>query len=209
MQDKILIFDFDGTVADTFYHTLAITNRLSSEYGFKKVEPHEVGLLKDMPVWKIISYLRIPMIKMPFIAARVRQELSKEISLVKPAAGLKEVLLKLKESDYRIGILTLNSKKNVKRFLEVNELKFNFILISSQIMGKTRKLKALMVKEGLRSGNVLYIGDEVRDIEAAQKAGIRIAAVTWGYNSKKALEAYNPDYLVTKPEELLQICTEL
>ena len=66
-----------------------------------------------------------------------------------------------------------------------------------------------MVKQALHPSNVLYVGDEVRDIEAAKKAGIRIAAVTWGYNSKKALEAYKPDYLVTKPEELLQICAVL
>ena len=209
MENRVLVFDFDGTIADTFNHVLTISNRLSAEYGFKKVKPHEVDLLKGMRAQEILFHLQIPRTKAPVIIARVWQELRKEIAMVKPVKGVKHVLLQLEEYGYKMGILTSNSRKNVKAFLDNNELKVDFISSSSKIMGKTRRLKALIVKQSLNSSNILYIGDEVRDIEAAQKAGIRIAAVTWGYNSKKALEAYKPDYLVTKPEELLQICVIL
>jgi len=39
----------------------------------------------------------------------------------------------------------------------------------------------------------LFVGDKTRDIEAAKKAGIRMAAVTWGYNSRRSLDAMKPD----------------
>ena len=46
------------------------------------------------------------------------------------------------------------------------------------------------------AGETLYIGDEVRDIDACRKTGIRIISVTWGFNSKEALCRKNPDFLV-------------
>ena len=47
--------------------------------------------------------------------------------------------------------------------------------------------------------------DEVRDIEAARKSGIKSVAVTWGYNSKDALLKENPDFLINSPDELRNI----
>jgi phosphoglycolate phosphatase-like HAD superfamily hydrolase len=47
--------------------------------------------------------------------------------------------------------------------------------------------------------------DEVRDIEAAKKSGIKSIAVAWGYNTKDALIKENPDFLVNSPDELINI----
>jgi phosphoglycolate phosphatase-like HAD superfamily hydrolase len=206
MQNKILIFDFDGTVADTFDLVLTIGNRLLTEDNLRNIQSHEIEQLKDMSVLEIIRYLHIPMKKVPALVMRVRKELNKQMPLVKPVKGLKEVLLMLRSYGINMGILTSNSRQNVTEFLQNNELEVDFISASSKILGKRMQLKALMRKEGLQSSNVLYIADEIRDIEAAKRADIRIAAVTWGYNSQNALKAYNPDYLVSDPKELLQIC---
>ena len=91
-------------------------------------------------------------------------------------------------------------------FLEHNELDFfDFIGTSSKIWNKNWGLKTLMDDHDLKLCDVIYIGDETRDIKAAKKAGIRSAAVTWGYNSCRVLEAQNPDYLIHHPEELFQL----
>lgn len=207
MKYRVLVFDFDGTVADTFNFVLTIINRLSTEFGFRRVEFHEVETLKGKTPQEIISHLRIPTMKVPAIMAQVRRELRKDISSIKPVEGLKRVLLQLRLSNHRMGILTSNSPENVATFLRKNRLEwFDFISTTSRIWGKSRRLKALLVKRGLQSGEVLYVGDEIRDIEAARKAGVKIAAVTWGYNSRKVLEAHKPDYLVTEPEGLLPVC---
>ena len=55
--------------------------------------------------------------------------------------------------------------------------------------------------------HVFYVCDEVRDIEAARKSGIKSIAVTWGYNTKGALIKENPDFLVNSPDELRNIIT--
>ena len=73
------------------------------------------------------------------------------------------------------------------------------------LWGKSHHLKTLLKTHEFDLNKTIYIGDEIRDIEAAHKVGIRIAAVTWGYNSKKALESYHPDFLITEPQQLLNL----
>ena len=140
------------------------------------------------------------------IIARAKTELHKEIASVEPIKDLKETLLKIKSLGHKIGILTSNSSKNVTDFLQHNELNFfDFISTTSKIWSKNWGLKNIIDDNGLELSDVIYIGDETRDIGAAKKAGIRSAAVTWGYNSRKALKAQNPDYLLHSPKELLQL----
>jgi phosphoglycolate phosphatase-like HAD superfamily hydrolase len=52
---------------------------------------------------------------------------------------------------------------------------------------------------------MFYVCDEVRDIVAAQKSGIKSIAVTWGYNTQDALTKENPDFIVDTPNELRNI----
>lgn len=207
---KTFIFDFDGTIADTFHHALRISNRLAGEFHYREVAPDEIERLRDMTSREILRHLQIPMVKLPLIAAKAERELLEEIATVRPVKGLAGVLRRLKSQGIGMGILTSNSVENVTRFLKHHRLElFDFVSTSSRIWGKTRRLKSLIRKRALTPQNVLYIGDETRDITSAHKAGIRIAAVTWGYNSRTALEAHRPDYLLAEPEELLRLCGDL
>ena len=204
--NDVLIFDFDGTIADTLHFLIEIINRLSKEFDFKTIAAHEITELKDKSVGEVIQHLNIPLLKVPIIAAKARIELHKEIKSVQPAEGLKDMLQQLKSLGVKMGILTSNSLKNVMEFLKHNELDlFDFVHTTPKIWGKNRSLKTLMQENQLDLLQVIYVGDETRDIIAAQKAGIRSVAVTWGYNSTKALQAHNPDYVIHNPQELLQI----
>ena len=205
-KNHVLIFDFDGTIADTFHYLVKIYNRLSEEFHFKKIENDEVADLKDKTVREIIQHLNIPLLKVPMIIAKAKKELHKEITSVKPIKKLTDILRKFRLLGIKMGILTSNSSKNVIGFLENNELDFfDFIHTTSKIWSKNHSLKTLISDHQLKLSQTIYIGDETRDIIAAQKAGIRSAAVIWGYNSRKALEAHHPDYLIHSPQELFQL----
>lgn len=207
MKPRVLVFDFDGTLADTFHSVLSIVNGLAAEFNFKRIEWHEAERLRDRSWREILRYLEIPVVKVPFIVAKTRRQLFKEIEAIRPVKGIREVVVQLKSVGHEMGILSSNSFQNVMNFLGRHEMAcFDFISTSSKVWGKRRQLQAIVTSPNWQAREILYIGDEVRDIEAAQAAGVEIAAVTWGYNSRSALEAYKPDYLVTKPEELLQIC---
>jgi phosphoglycolate phosphatase-like HAD superfamily hydrolase len=204
---RLLIFDFDGTIADTFQQIVKISNELAQEFDFRTIHPDEIEALKDKTSQEITRYLNVPLLKIPLIVAKAKQNLFQDMNLVQPREGLKDVLHKLKNHGLRIGILTSNSGENVSKFLQTHELDiFDFITSTSRIWGKSKRLNELICQEGFDTHETLYIGDETRDIEAARKAGISVAAVSWGYNSSKALSSHRPDYLIHTPHELFEIC---
>ncbi len=207
MKNKVLIFDFDGTIADTFQQTLKIANLLAVEFDFQPIKENEVKELKNKSVKDVIRFLKIHPLKVPQIAARAKAELNKNILLIKPVDGLKEMIANLKQLGYRVGIVSSNSAENILIFLTRNEMNlFDFIHTSSRIWSKNHGINQLIKNHGLSTNQILYIGDETRDIDAARKAGIMVAAVTWGYNSAQALQAHRPDYIVNSPQEFLELC---
>jgi phosphoglycolate phosphatase-like HAD superfamily hydrolase len=77
------------------------------------------------------------------------------------------------------------------------------------MFGKAKVLKELLNKENLNKDDCIYIGDEVRDIEACKEIGLRLVSVTWGYNVDSVLKAYNPDFLANTPQALNKILSNL
>jgi phosphoglycolate phosphatase len=204
------IFDFDGTIADTFKHILKISNQLAKEYNFKEIRPEEEESMKGKTSQELMKLLKVPIMKIPAIVTRAKKELNKEMAYVEPADGLEEILRELKKWCRGLGILTSNSAENVKHFLQNNHLDiFDFISTTSKIWSKNTGLKKLIAQYGLDPQKVIYVGDETRDIQAAQKAGVKVAAVTWGYNTSVALKKHHPDYMIDQPSDLLKVLTTI
>ncbi len=206
MKKRILIFDFDGTIADTFHAMIQISNQLAEEYHFKQITLTEAERMKDNTLKETIHQLNIPLFKIPIIVAKAKSELFKDIAKILPVTGLKEILTQLKMLGIQMGILTSNSTQNVEEFLKNHDLQvFEFIKSTSKIWGKDIHLSKIITARNFSLNDVIYVGDEARDVDAARRSGIKVAAVTWGYNSGKTLLAHSPDYLVHRPEELLQL----
>lgn len=206
MVKKVIIFDFDGTLADTLPCVLSIINRLSHRFGYKKVGWDNMDILRNKRAEEILKYLGISLTKLYFIVRKVKAELNKEIEFLKPTVPIRKVLLRLKKNGYKLGILTSNSKDNVSKFLKRNSLDFfDFIYSESSIFGKSKVIAGLLKNQNLKPEQVVYIGDETRDIDAAKRSNINIIAVSWGYNSKQILEEQKPDFLTNKPQELIKI----
>jgi HAD superfamily hydrolase (TIGR01549 family) len=208
---KVLIFDFDGTIADTLKYGQEIANKLAEEFHFNKVKDWELPLLKQKSTQELIKYLEIPILKLPRIISRAHQELHLQMDDIEPITGLKEILLELKKLVHTMGILTSNSKKNVEKFLQNHELShvFDFIDSSPRLLGKSHQIKSALKQHDLKRKDVIYIGDETRDVEATKKAKVRMAAVTWGFNSSEKLSEFGPDFVVDEPKQLLQLCAEM
>lgn len=206
MKKKVLIFDFDGTIADTFATIVMISNQLAEEFQFRKITMPEAEIMKDNTLKETISQLNIPLLKIPIIITKAKSALFQNIATIAPVVGLKDILIRLNDLDVKMGILTSNSNQNVDEFLKNHGLElFDFVTSTSKIWSKDLNLKKMITSYNFDLNDVIYIGDEARDIEAARRIGIKSAAVTWGYNSRKALSAEKPDYLLTRPEELLEL----
>ena len=210
MAKKVIIFDFDGTIADTLLSVVNILNHLASKYGYKTIKLSDVTALRGKTSKEILKGLRISLLKLPFVVRSARQEFRKEVELLKPAAGIKKALLQLKKMGYKLGIVTSNSEENVNKFLKTNNmLCFDFVYSGSSVFGKAGVIKNLMESQRLKPEEAVYVGDETRDIDAAKKVGVQIIAVSWGFNSRRILEKQKPDFLIDTPNKLIKIVERL
>ena len=211
MTPKVIIFDFDGTIADTYDAFVGIINGLADEFGYKKVSQEELKLLRNLNSQEIIKQSNISIFKVPALLRRVKRELSKEIEHIKPISDIQLALLALGEQGYQLGIVTSNTQSNVEKFLNNHKLAslFDFVYSDSNLFGKHKILKKLIKRQKLVREEIIYVGDETRDIEAAHKSGIKVIAVGWGFNSPEVLAQYNPHVLVEYPRELKQVVEDL
>jgi phosphoglycolate phosphatase len=203
---KLVIFDFDGTIADTFDAGLMILNKLAGEFGFRPLEAKDLEKARDMRTHQLVRFLGVPARKMSRIARRGSEELHGCIQSIQPLRGMAEALHELRRLGYSLGIITSNTEINVNIFLRNHGLElFDFIRCSSKLLGKARMIRSVIRKQHVPAVDILFVGDETRDIEACQRVGIRIVAVTWGYNSRRSLVAMKPDFVFDDPQELVSL----
>lgn len=202
---KIVIFDFDGTIADTEQWTLDIYNELATKYGYKTYTIREMEEMKKMHLSKLLTVPDIPYSKVFILLKEGQSILKKNINNVRAfTEDLKKILMQIRELTGTIGIISSNTKKNIRRFCKNKDIEMDFI-ISSPLFTKEIKINRIINKYRVKPEEILYVGDEVRDIESSQKAGVKIASATWGYNDKELLSESNPDYLIDSISELIEI----
>lgn len=202
---KTLIFDFDGTIVDSFGITIEAYNKVAPEIGSLQILDNDFDLIRSLSANELMKRYKVRKSQLLKLALAVRTELKDKIIHARPHSGLSDVVRELKRSGTSLGIMTSNSKDNVVKFLEVYNLtnEFDFIYSGKNVLGKHRVLKNILKRHGLKKEEAMYVGDETRDIRAAKKAGISGVAVTWGFNSAEALKKEQPDFIAESPEDLL------
>lgn len=199
---KYIVFDFDGTLANTFDLIKTIAIDEYSEYDV------DLELFKNEGAKGMLKKLDIPRWKLPRMILNVTTKLrnSKDIKLF---PGIVDLLHTLKK-DYKIGILSSNSKEIINDTLKEYNIEnlFEFVYSESSLFGKHVVLKRMCSKQNIDPLEVVYVGDEDRDIIAAKKVKIKIIAVTWGFNSKAKLSKEKPDYLVDLPMQIIEVISQ-
>lgn len=199
------IFDFDGTLADSFATLLGIFEEVSARP--QKLTDQEINDLRGKNLRGIIKYLGIKRWQIPRMVMRAKKLITARITKIKPFADIPPVLKQLHGCGHQMFILSTNSASNIARFLETNGLDGYFVKIYGDIglRSKSSALKKILRKEKINSSDCAYIGDEVRDVEAAKKAGVMSVAVGWGFNYPEAIRSARPSALAQKPQDLLKI----
>jgi phosphoglycolate phosphatase len=205
MKYKCVLWDFDGTLADTFEVAWRTYNALALKHGWKPIE--DAHALRGLTARAFLKRQNISLMQLPGLAKHFLRAERKHMDSVKVFAGLPDVLQRLKEQGRRLGVLSSNSTENIRTCLRANGLLevFDFVIGYPRLFGKARAIRRLLKREGGQREEWLYVGDEVRDVLAAKKAGLDVAAVTWGFQTADLLKRYRPKYLIAEPE---QIATE-
>lgn len=200
---KAVIFDFDGTLTDTLPVAVRMVNRFAKKLGLKKVTAEQ---LRAIPLRDALREAGISLMKLPGFVRLWRREFAKELPHVKLVRGWKSVLGELKRRGYVLGILTSNAEENVRMFLEDKRVRvFDFVCSERSVFAKHVRLRRALREHGLKPDDVVYVGDETRDISAAKRVGAKAIAVSWGYDTEELLETAKPNDIIGKPAELLRL----
>jgi phosphoglycolate phosphatase len=203
MGRALVIFDFDGTVADSFAESLLAYNRVAPRLRLRRVKEDEVPELRRMSGGRLMQALGIPMWKLPRLMISVRADLLDHFHSVKPIAGIGEALQDLADAGHHLAIVTSNSQENVRGFLARHGLEiFETVVAGTSIFGKSTRLRRLVKTARTNATNSVYIGDTSPDIRAAREARTAAVAVTWGFSDREPLAAESPDALVESTGDL-------
>ncbi len=204
MGYRLAIFDFDGTLANSFPWFCAVLNEVAAKHGFRRVEESEVDELRRKSSREILRRLEVPLWKLPMIAAEMRRlkiEASADIPLFDGAAQL---LADLRGQGVATAMVSSDSEASIRRTLGEAAGMVARYDCSSSMFGKAPKLRRTLQAMGASPVESIYIGDEVRDGEAAADAGLPFGAVAWGFTHPDTLAPFATGRLFRSFAELTE-----
>jgi phosphoglycolate phosphatase len=203
MGRPFVIFDFDGTVADSFTESLLAYNRVAPRLRLRRILEGEIANLRLMGAGQLMQALGIPMWKLPRLMIAVRADLHDHFYTVKPVPGIAEAVDRLRQFGCHLAIVTSNSEENVRNFFGRHGIEgFDTVVAGASIFGKATRLRRLIKTARADRSTSVYIGDTVPDIRAAREAGTLAVGVAWGFSDPSLLTAEAPDALVDATSDL-------
>lgn len=202
---RLIAFDFDGTLADTFPWFCSVLNGVADRYRFRHVEAAEVERLRGLSARAIIADLGIPAWKVPLIARHMRALAARNAQDIQLFPGVPEMLEALDAAGIGLALVSSNGEAAVRRALGTSGVHIRHYACGASLFGKARHLRAVARAAGVSPAAMLAVGDEIRDAEAAAKAGCAFGAVAWGYTERAALRAQAPAHLFGEPGEIVEV----
>lgn len=202
MRYSLVIFDLDGTLADSFPWFRRNVNEVADRFGFRRVADGDVEMLRHASTRDILAHLEVPRWKLPFIARHMRRLKTEQVASIPLFAGVDGMLSTLAARDMRIALVSSDTEANAREKLGKSAALFSDFDCSASIFGKAAKFRRVLKRAGIRPAQAIAIGDETRDIEAARAVGIAFGAVTWGYAAPNALRALKPDLMFERIDDI-------
>jgi phosphoglycolate phosphatase len=213
MRSGAVLFDFDGTLADTAPDLAATVNRMRVEQGHEPMPLERLrpfasagargllqaafGIKPDDPEYKAMREEFLDL---------YAQHCCRETRLF---PGIAELLEELRARDIRWGVVTNKATRFTEAILLALELKPDCVACGDTTPHlKPHPASCLHAAEQLRLAPQAcwYLGDDLRDMKAARAAGMRPAAVEWGYHHPDTggPGTWEADVIIAQPMDLLR-----
>jgi phosphoglycolate phosphatase len=204
-----IIFDFDGTIADSFDYVAGFLEKHVRNTHPLTTEEKET--LRGMTMKEMALHLGSPKWKLPLLFIIGRYAMGRAIYSVPIFEGMGKVLEQLQAEGHELAIVSSNNKRNIKKSLKQHHLYkyFTDVYGNAAFFGKKRAIRRLMRRNSLEAKDTMYIGDEARDIVAAKAAGIRVISASWGFDERHILADHSPTAIADKPEDIVRILEEI
>jgi phosphoglycolate phosphatase len=205
MRYRLVIFDFDGTLADSFEFFASVVNDLADRFRFRRIDPSEYETLRHYSAAQMIRHVGLPLWKIPQVGRHFQSLMAESIHRIPLFAGVDRTLRNLSDRGISLAVVSSNTCSNVQRVLgpELEGL-IAFYECGVSVFGKQTKFRRILKRSGVPRSEAIYIADEIRDLESARQAGIAFGAVSWGYTNVEALKKLGPDEVFATVEEIAE-----
>ena len=204
---KHIIFDFDGTIADSMKLSIELFNQAAHKYNFKTINEESFENLYKLSILEKCKALNVSLTSIPRASMEINRSYNRLIGLIPLIKGIKEVILDLKQRGYTLSIISSNAGDNIKKFLAINNIDvFDHIYSAKNLFGKDKAISSFIKKNRIIREEAVYIGDEIRDVAACKANNIKVIAVAWGgFESLDMLTKAGADFMVSDPSEIFAI----
>lgn len=203
-----IIFDFDGTIANTFDYTVDFLSRESTR---GPLNNDQKAALHGLSMYGIARRMGIPWHRLPGLFFKGRRRMSPAMDNIEPYEGMIGVIRDMRSSRHKLYILSTNTTVNIDKFLRRHKMEKSFEHVYGGVgmFGKAPALRRLLREQHVETGKAVYIGDELRDIQAAQALGVRVIAVSWGFARHADLKAQGPTGMARKPADITRLLKKI
>lgn len=204
MTKKLFFFDFDGTIADSLEVALEVLQEIAPILNMPIPSREDLMDWRTKGVMELMQLTGISVFQVPKIVKLARESFNSKSENVPLIEGIEDVILTLAEQGHEMHIISTNGEENIRYVLRKHNIAlFAGIHTPSALFGKDTVIQKIRKKLGFLQQHTYMIGDEVRDIEAAKKAGVHSVGVTWGFNHTDLLIAAKPDFLIENVADLV------
>ncbi len=201
---QLIIFDFDGTLADSFPWFVEVSNTLADRYRFRRMTEQEGTALRGLSARQMMQYFGVPWWKLPLIARHARTLAKRDRAHIAVFPGVDTMLAELQAASITLAVVSSNSEETVRYVLgPENAARITYYACGASVFAKQAHFRRVLKRSGVRPAHALCIGDEIWDYEAATAVGMPFGAVAWGYTTAEALRACAPAMVFHHVEDII------
>ncbi len=203
---SLIIFDFDGTLADTWNWLADEVVSGAPSLGYRTVSREELESLRSLSTRQVFKKLGISWWRMLKVVRHLRSRAEARMSEIQLFEGAAELIEAVHAAGSAVALVSSNSETVVRHVLGGRLMPLiGQVDCGGAVFGKASKLKRVLRQYGTEIGTAIFVGDETRDLDAAKAVGIQGLAVEWGYAAPKLLRDAAPAWTAASMDDLARM----